>query len=64
MEIEIITANKGAKDIIWIEKLIKDFEEYFNNESFISILYCNNKNGVDWIQRNKFYSKVKYIDIQ
>ncbi|RAL66948.1 hypothetical protein DID88_007730 [Monilinia fructigena] len=64
MEAEIIAANEGAKDIAWMEKLVKDLGERSEDEPFIPTLYCDNESGVDWMQENKFHSKAKHIDIR
>lgn len=62
MEAEIIAANEGAKEIAWMEELVKDLGERSEEEPFIPILYCDNASGFDWMQENKFHSKAKHID--
>ncbi|RAL64946.1 hypothetical protein DID88_001537 [Monilinia fructigena] len=64
MEAEIIAANEGAKELAWMEKLVKDLGERSEEEPFIPTLYCDNASGVDWMQENKFHSKAKHIDIR
>ena len=64
IEAEVIAANEGAKDISWMEKLVKELGERSEDEPFIPTLYCDNESGVDWMQENKFHSKAEHIYIR
>jgi hypothetical protein len=62
MDLEIIIANKGAKEAIWLEKIIEDLGERGSNP-YIPTLYYNNLRGINLIKDIKFYNKIKYIKI-
>ena len=62
MDLEIIAVNKGAKEAIQLEKVIKDLGERGSNP-YIPTLYYNNLRGIDLIKDIKFYNKAKYIKI-
>jgi hypothetical protein len=63
MDLEIITANKGAKEAAWLEKVIKDLGER-GSDPYIPTLYYNNLGGINLIKDTKFYNKAKHIEIR
>jgi hypothetical protein len=62
MDLEIITANKGAKEATWLEKVIEDLGER-GSDLYIPTLYCDNLGGINLIKDTKFYNKAKHIKI-
>ena len=62
MDLEIIAANKGAKEAAWLEKVIEDLGER-GSDPYIPTLYYNNLRGIDLIKDIKFYNKAKHIEI-
>ena len=63
MDSEIIIANKGAKEAIWLEKVIEDLGKRSSNP-YIPTLYYNNLRGINLIKNTKFYNKAKHIEIR
>jgi hypothetical protein len=63
MDLEIITANKGAKEAAWLEKVIEDLGER-GSDPYIPTLYYNNLGGINLIKDTKFYNKAKHIEIR
>jgi hypothetical protein len=63
MDLEIIIANKGAKEAVWLEKVIKDLSKRGSNP-YILTLYCDNLRGINLIKDIKFYNKAKHIEIR
>jgi hypothetical protein len=65
MDLEIIAANKGAKEAVWLEKVINDLGERERGSNlYIPTLYCDNLGGIDLIKDTKFYNKAKHIKIR
>ena len=62
MDLEIIIVNKGAKEAMWLEKIIEDLSKRGSNP-YIPTLYYNNLGGINLIKDIKFYNKIKYIKI-
>ena len=62
MDSEIIIANKGAKEAIWLEKVIEDLGKR-GSDPYIPTLYCDNLRGINLIKDIKFYNKAKHIEI-
>ena len=62
MDLEIIAANKGAKEAAWLEKVIEDLGERGSN-LYIPTLYYDNLRGINLIKDIKFYNKAKHIEI-
>ena len=63
MDSEIITANEGAKEAVWLEKVIEDLGER-GSDPYIPTLYCDNLGGIDLMKDIKFYNKAKHIEIR
>src|ERR1700685_2803705 len=63
MDLEIIVANKGAKEAAWLEKVIEDLGER-GSDPYIPTLYCDNLGGIDLIKDTKFHNKAKHIEIR
>ena len=64
MDLEIIAANKGAKEATWLEKVIEDLgKRQRGSDPYILTLYYNNLRGIDLIKDMKFYNKAKHIKI-
>ena len=63
MNLEIIAANKGAKEATWLEKVIEDLGER-GSDPYIPTLYYDNLRGIDLIKDMKFYNKAKHIKIR
>ena len=64
MDLEIIIANKGAKEAAWLEKVTNDLgERERGSDLYIPTLYYNNLGGINLIKDIKFYNKAKYIEI-
>jgi hypothetical protein len=65
MDLEIIIANKGAKEAAWLEKVIEDLgKRQRGSDPYIPTLYCDNLRGIDLIKDTKFYNKAKHIEIR
>ena len=65
MNLEIIIANKGAKEAAQLEKVINDLgERERGSDPYIPTLYYNNLGGINLIKDTKFYNKVKHIEIR
>ena len=65
MDLEIIAANKGAKEATWLEKVIEDLgKRQRGSDPYILTLYYNNLRGIDLIKNTKFYNKAKHIEIR
>jgi hypothetical protein len=54
---------KGAKETVWLKKIIEDLGERGSNP-YIPTLYYNNLRGINLIKDIKFYNKAKYIKIR
>ena len=64
MDLEIIAANKGAKEAAWLEKVTDDLgKRERGSNPYIPTLYCDNLGGIDLMKDTKFYNKAKYIEI-
>jgi len=63
MDSEIITANEGAKEAVWLEKVIEDLGER-GSDPYIPTLYCDNLRGINLIKDTKFHNKAKHIEIR
>jgi hypothetical protein len=65
MDLEIIAANKGAKEAAWLEKVIDDLgKRERGSNPYIPTLYYDNLGGIDLIKDTKFYNKAKHIEIR
>ncbi|KAI0991581.1 hypothetical protein K3495_g16606, partial [Podosphaera aphanis] len=60
LEAEIISANEGAKEIAYMEKIWKDI----GHQDYTPILYCDNDAAVQFAKDSKFHSKAKHIDLR
>ncbi|KAI0990798.1 hypothetical protein K3495_g17389, partial [Podosphaera aphanis] len=60
LEAEIISANEGAKEIAYLEKIWKDI----GHEQYVPILYCDNDPAVQFSKDSKFHSKAKHIELK
>jgi hypothetical protein len=63
MDLEIITANEGAKEAMWLEKVIEDLGKRGSNP-YIPTLYYNNLGGINLMKDTKFHNKAKHIEIR
>ena len=64
MDLEIIAANKGAKEAAWLEKVTDDLgKRERGSNPYIPTLYCDNLGGINLIKDTKFYNKAKHIEI-
>jgi hypothetical protein len=60
MEAEICASSKGARQVAWFEKLVKDLDERTN----IPILIIDNATAEELTKTWKSHSKAKHIKIK
>ena len=59
-----MAASKGARSVIWLEKLTRDLGERDDDNPFIPTLYCDNKSTVNLLYDIKYHQKAKHIKTQ
>ena len=58
-EVEYIALTEGAKELIWLQHLIGDFDCPQQE----SALYCDSKSAIDLAKNAVFHSRTKHIDV-
>ena len=61
-EAEYVALTHSSKDIIWIQKLLKDFSSIFSY-SLPTSLNCDNQGAICLSKDSTFHSRTKHIDI-
>ena len=61
-EAEYVALTHASKDIIWIQKLLKDFASIFPY-SLPTILNCDNQGAIRLSKDSTFHSRTKHIDV-
>jgi len=61
-ESEYVALTHASKDIIWIQKLLKELSFLFDH-SFPTTLFCDNQGAIELSKDSKFHARTKHIDV-
>jgi hypothetical protein len=61
-EAEYVALTHASKDIIWIQKLLKDFSSIFSY-SLPTTLHCDNQGAIRLSKDSTFHGRTKHIDV-
>jgi hypothetical protein len=60
-----MAANKGAREAVWLEKVIIDIgkRDLEDEDPYVPTLYYNNEGIVQLAKTNKFHKRAKHIEV-
>ncbi|KAI0997892.1 hypothetical protein K3495_g10299 [Podosphaera aphanis] len=61
MEAEIMSANEGAREIAWMEKIASDTNTKIKNPP---LLYVDNQTAIELTKTTKLHKRAKHIEIK
>jgi len=61
-EVEYIALTHTSKDVLWIQKLLRELHPFFDSSPLMS-LYCDNQGAIRLSKDLTFHGHMKYIDI-